>query len=127
MKPAPRPSSSSSDTGQTLRTDTAYILNFGTTVSDRNSDAITINGIAPVTFTNAGVVTAGESDLSEARTNNKAAGIRFNVDGSLNNQASGDIWGEGHGVRGRYRRRQQQHHELRRHQRHAIERNRICP
>ena len=49
----------SSDTGQTLRTDTAYILNFGTTVSDRNSDAITVNGIAPVTFTNAGVVTSG--------------------------------------------------------------------
>ena len=87
----------SSNQSQTLSTDTAYVVNVGTEVSDKKDDAIIVNGIAPVTVTNAGTLVGGQKVFVE-RKQEPAAGIRFNVDGSLINQASGVIVGDDRGV-----------------------------
>src|SRR6478735_5887667 len=75
----------SGTTTQTLSTDTAYQLNTGTNVSATAGDALVFNGIAPLTFTNGGTVISS--------TNGGAAAVCFNVNGSLVNQATGQILG----------------------------------
>ncbi|MDM0116921.1 autotransporter outer membrane beta-barrel domain-containing protein [Variovorax sp. J22R133] len=75
---------------QTLSTDTAYWLNPGTSVSSTTGDALIINGIAPVTFTNGGTVNSS--------TEGFAAAFRFNANGSLVNQSTGQILGHTYGV-----------------------------
>ncbi|HEY5711418.1 MAG TPA: autotransporter-associated beta strand repeat-containing protein [Allosphingosinicella sp.] len=87
----------SSNTNQVLSTDTAYIINQGTTVSDRDDDAIIVNGIAPATVTNAGTV-SNENFLIDRVANNAVSAIRFNVEGTLVNQATGAIFGDDRGV-----------------------------
>jgi len=82
---------SSSTNTVTLSSDTAYQLNSGTTVSATAGDSIVVNGIAPVTFTNAGSILGSPASFS--------AGIHFFVNGTLVNQATGRITGLTHGVR----------------------------
>lgn len=80
----------SSTTTQTLSTDTSYQLNAGSMVSTTIGNAINVEGIAPATFINAGTIISS--------VNNQAAGIRFDVSGSLINQATGRISGNTYGV-----------------------------
>jgi fibronectin-binding autotransporter adhesin len=87
----------SSDTTQTLSTDTAYILDQGTTVSSKKNDAIIVNGIAPAGFTNAGSIANGNDPATEL-TSQPLSAIRFNVDGGLVNQTTGAIFGNDRGV-----------------------------
>ena len=80
----------SSATSVLLSSDTAYTVDSGTTISTSINNAIQVNGIAPVTFVNGGTIISS--------LDNVAAGIRFNVDGSLTNLASGAILGHTYGV-----------------------------
>ena len=57
----------SSNQSQTLSTDTAYVVNVGTEVSDKKDDAIIVNGIAPVTVTNAGTLVGGQKVFVERK------------------------------------------------------------
>jgi len=79
-----------STTTQTLSTDNAYLLNLGTTVATTARHALIINGIAPVTFTNAGTVISS--------TDGTAAGFGFHANGSLVNQSTGIILGHTYGI-----------------------------
>ena len=105
----------SSNRGQTLNSDDDYVLNVGTTVSSPRQDAITINGIAPVTFTNFGTITNIDPILG-VQNPSPDSGIRFNVDGSLVNQASGDIVGRRERRVDRSRRERLGHRHQHRHQ-----------
>lgn len=93
----------SSNTTQTLSTDTAYILNQGTTVVSRDDDAIIVNGIVPdtppdtLTFSNAGSI-SNSNLLITGQASKLVSAIRFNVDGSLINQTTGIIFGDDRGV-----------------------------
>ncbi|GAB7523330.1 autotransporter outer membrane beta-barrel domain-containing protein [Paraburkholderia sp. 2C] len=80
----------SSTTGLTLSTDTSYLINAGTSVTTSFVDAIDVEGIAPVTLTNAGTIVGAISDA--------AAAVRFDVPGSITNQQSGEVLGNTHGV-----------------------------
>ena len=80
----------SSTTSQTLSSDTDYLLAGGSKVAVTSGSAIVVQGIAPATFVNAGTVTGS--------TDNFAVGLRFNVSGSLVNQATGSILGRTSGV-----------------------------
>ncbi|KQY35455.1 hypothetical protein ASD38_02545 [Caulobacter sp. Root487D2Y] len=82
---------------QRLNSDTAYILNQGTTASARNKDAIIVDGIPPATFTNAGVITNDRRFTGE-RNFDSASAIRFRDDGSLINQPTGLILGDDRSV-----------------------------
>lgn len=79
-----------STTGVLLSTDTTYQLDAGTTVSAEHGDAVAVDGIAPVMFTNAGSIASS--------LDGKASGVRFNVPGTFVNQATGLVHGNTFGV-----------------------------
>lgn len=79
-----------STTTESLDSSTSYQLNTGQTATTSTLDnAININGIAPVTFTNFGRVLGTATGFS---------GIAFNTTGSLINEASGLIHGTTYAV-----------------------------
>ncbi|MDR5853835.1 autotransporter outer membrane beta-barrel domain-containing protein [Caballeronia sp. LZ062] len=80
----------SSDTTQTLATDTLYQVEPGTIITSSARDAIVINGIAPVTMTNAGTITSSSDSAASA--------VRFNAIGSLVNLAAGKLLGNTYGI-----------------------------
>ncbi|WP_244140230.1 autotransporter outer membrane beta-barrel domain-containing protein [Caballeronia sp. BCC1704] len=80
----------SSDTSQTLSTDSVYQINSGTVITTTYQNAISVDGIAPVTMTNGGSITSS--------LDNAAAAVRFNVPGTLFNLSSGQLLGNTFGV-----------------------------
>ncbi|SAL01313.1 outer membrane autotransporter [Caballeronia calidae] len=80
----------SSTTSQTVSTDTAYQINSGTTITTSEFNGINVEGIAPVTMSNAGSITSS--------FDNAAAGARFDVPGSFTNLATGTVLGHTHGI-----------------------------
>jgi autotransporter-associated beta strand protein len=88
----------SSDEGQTLSTDDDYVLHVGTTVAARREDAITVDGLDPATVTNFGTITNDDDRLQSERILDPTSAIRFNVDGTLRNEATGAIFGDDAGV-----------------------------
>lgn len=80
----------SSDTSQTLSTDSVYQIEAGTVITTRYQNAINVDGIAPVTMTNGGSITSS--------VDNQAAAVRFNVPGTLSNLSSGRLLGNTFGV-----------------------------
>ncbi|WP_250501062.1 hypothetical protein [Caballeronia sp. GAWG1-5s-s] len=80
----------SSDTSQTLSTDSVYQIEAGTVITTTYQNAINVDGIAPVTMTNGGSITSSVDNL--------AAAVRFNVPGTLSNLSSGRLLGNTFGV-----------------------------
>ncbi|WP_250507231.1 MULTISPECIES: autotransporter outer membrane beta-barrel domain-containing protein [unclassified Caballeronia] len=75
---------------QTVSTDTSYLINPGTAITTSSGNAINVEGIAPVTMSNAGSIISS--------TDNIAAAVVFDVPGSLVNQVSGAALGHTHGI-----------------------------
>ena len=67
-------------------------------MSDRHDDAITVDGIAPATFTNAGDISNGNLLVARAKPPDPISAVRFNVAGTFINQATGSIFGDDHGI-----------------------------
>ena len=75
----------SGTTNLVVSSDSSYVVEEGTIITVPSGDALTVNGIAPVTFVNGGTIatTAG----------NQAAGIRFNVPSLFTNLETGKLLG----------------------------------
>jgi autotransporter family porin len=80
----------SSTTGVTLSTDTSYLIDASTSITTAVGNAINVEGIAPVTMSNAGTIVSS--------MDNAAAAVRFDVPGSITNHQSGELLGHTHGV-----------------------------
>jgi autotransporter family porin len=79
-----------STSGQQVSNDTEYVVNAGTTVSSDTGDAVIVNGVAPVAFSNSGSLLSAQAS--------QAAALRFNVAGELHNAAGGRMFGQTFGV-----------------------------
>ncbi len=77
----------SSGGAQTVNSDSSYQVLTGTTITS-SAGGVTVNGIAPVTFSNAGKLYSSGPN----------GGLTFNVAGTVTNQLGGIIGGTSYGV-----------------------------